>query len=54
MNYKSKSFTLIELLVVTFIITLLASIVAVQVNKARIKARDTTRLRDLKTIETAT
>jgi len=38
---KTKAFTLIELLVVIFIIALLASIVAIQVNKARDKAKIT-------------
>ncbi|PJE58427.1 MAG: hypothetical protein COU81_00725 [Candidatus Portnoybacteria bacterium CG10_big_fil_rev_8_21_14_0_10_36_7] len=48
----NKAFTLIELLVVIFIIALLASIVAVQVNKARSKARDAKRKADVKTIAT--
>lgn len=52
-NLQSKAFTLIELLVVIAIIGLLASIVAVQVNKARAKARDTRRLADIKMIQTA-
>ncbi|PJE58036.1 MAG: hypothetical protein COU81_02880 [Candidatus Portnoybacteria bacterium CG10_big_fil_rev_8_21_14_0_10_36_7] len=52
-NYKSKSFTLIELLVVIFIIALLASIVAVQVNKARWKSQTIKAVADLKSIQTA-
>ncbi|PJE58430.1 MAG: hypothetical protein COU81_00740 [Candidatus Portnoybacteria bacterium CG10_big_fil_rev_8_21_14_0_10_36_7] len=50
---KNKAFTLIELLVVIFIIALLASIVSVQVSKARSKARDTKRKADIKTLQTA-
>ncbi len=54
MKPKNKNgFTLIELLVVISIIGLLASVVLVSLNKARIKARDTRRLADLKQIMTA-
>ena len=44
---------MIELLVVIFIIALLASIVAVQVNKARLKSRNVARVASVKAIATA-
>ncbi len=48
-----KGFTLIEILVVVFIISLLASVVIVSVNRARITARDGKRKADLAAIRTA-
>jgi len=52
MNTK-KAFTLIELLVVIAVIGLLASIVSVAVNSARVKARDVQRKANIKQIQTA-
>ena len=46
-------FTLIELLVVISIIGLLASVILVSLNGARVKGRDVKRLSDLKQIQTA-
>lgn len=48
-----NGFTLIELLVVIFIIGLLASIVVVNVNIARLKSRDARRIADIETVRTA-
>lgn len=52
-NKHKKGFTLIELLVVIAIIGLLASIVLVSLNTARVKARDTKRIADLKQVQLA-
>jgi len=48
-NHKNtrKGFTLIELLVVIAVIGLLATIVSVSVNNARVKARDVKRKSDI-------
>lgn len=50
---RGQGFTIIELLVVISIISLLSSITLVSVNNARIKARDTKRLADLRQLQTA-
>ena len=48
-----KGFTLIELLVVIAIIALLSTLSVVALNSARVKARDTRRVSDIKQIRTA-
>ncbi|KKR43201.1 MAG: hypothetical protein UU10_C0050G0011 [Parcubacteria group bacterium GW2011_GWF1_40_6] len=50
---NNKGFTLIELLVVVAIIGVLSSVVLVSINSARISARDTRRISDMKNISTA-
>lgn len=54
MRYRTQSgFTLIELLVVIAIIGLLSSVIMFGLNTARVKARDSRRLADLKQLESA-
>ncbi len=50
---NKKGFTLIELLVVIAIIGLLSTLAVVALSSARLKARDSKRLSDLKQIQTA-
>jgi len=50
---NKKGFTLIELLVVIAIIGLLSTLAVVALGQARVKARDSKRLSDLKQIQTA-
>jgi general secretion pathway protein G len=50
---NKKGFTLIELLVVIAIIGLLSTLAVVALSSARLKARDSKRLSDLKQVQTA-
>lgn len=53
MSNHQKGFTLIELMVVIAIIGLLASVVMVALNNARIKSRDAKRIGDIRQVLTA-
>lgn len=50
---RKRGFTLVELLLVIAVIGLLAGLIAVNLNKARIKSRDAKRRSDLNQIKTA-
>lgn len=53
MKTRRRAFTLIELLIVIFIVSLLATLAVVAYQQARIKARDSKRIADIKQIKTA-
>ena len=53
MIINKKGFTLIELLIVIAIIGLLSTIITVAMGNARLKARDSKRMSDLKQLQTA-
>lgn len=53
MKSKNKGFTLIELLIVVAIIGLLATLAIVSLTSAQQRARDTKRVADIKSIQTA-
>lgn len=52
-NKNRHGFTLIELLVVVAIISLLSSVIFASLNSARAKAKDTRKIADLKSLQTA-
>ena len=52
-SQKNRGFTLVELLVVTAIISLVGSVILVQIAEVRSKARDAQRERDIKTLQDA-
>ena len=52
-NYKTRGFTIVELLIVIVVIGILAAITIVAFNGIQTKARDTSRINDLKVIQKA-
>lgn len=53
LKHYNQGFTLIELLVVVSIISLLASVITVNVAKGRVKSRDSRRIADLQVLQQA-
>lgn len=52
-THKKSGFTVLELLIVVAIIGILSAIILSQVSKARARGRDTRRIEDVRTLQTA-